>query len=56
MLRAEYIKQRMESEVKALKQRLTAQGFGSKKAMIGTGKGDLSDALDRRIEFKPTTC
>lgn len=56
MLRAEYIKQKMEGEVKALKQRLTAQGFGSKKAMIGTGKGDQSDALDRRIEFKPTTC
>jgi outer membrane protein OmpA-like peptidoglycan-associated protein len=56
MLRAEYIKQKMEGEVKALKQRLTAQGFGSKKIMVGTGKGDQSDALDRRIEFKPTTC
>lgn len=56
LLRAEYIKQKMETEVKTLKQRLSTQGFGSRKTMIGTGRDDSSDALDRRIEFKPTTC
>ncbi|MES2935226.1 MAG: OmpA family protein [Pseudomonadota bacterium] len=54
--RAEFVKQRMGLEVKELKQRLTTQGFGSKKTMVGTGKDDLSDALDRRVEFKPTAC
>ena len=56
LLRAEFVKQRMETEVKALKQRLTTVGVGSKKPMIGTGKDDQSDALDRRVEFKPTAC
>jgi outer membrane protein OmpA-like peptidoglycan-associated protein len=56
LLRAEFVKQRMETEVKTLKQRLTTLGVGSKKPMIGTGKDDQSDALDRRVEFKPTAC
>jgi outer membrane protein OmpA-like peptidoglycan-associated protein len=56
LLRAEFVRQRMESEIKALKQKLTSLGVGSKKPMIGTGKDDQSDALDRRIEFNPTAC
>lgn len=56
LLRAEFVRQKMESEVKTLKQKLTSLGVGSKKPMVGTGKDDQSDALDRRIEFNPTAC
>jgi outer membrane protein OmpA-like peptidoglycan-associated protein len=51
-LRADYVKGRLESEVPALHGHVIATGAGSKNTMIGTGADDLSDALDRRVEFK----
>ncbi|CAN5465265.1 hypothetical protein BH11PSE11_BH11PSE11_04100 [soil metagenome] len=54
--RAEYVKQRLASQRKDLAARLKTQGYGSRQSLIGTGKSDLSDALDQRIEFKPTDC
>jgi hypothetical protein len=54
--RAEYVKQRLVAEQKNLAKRLTSQGYGSRQSMIGTGSGDASDALDRRIEFKTASC
>lgn len=52
--RAEYIRQRLIHEKKDLAQRVMSQGIGSKQVMVGTGRDDATDALDRRIEFKPT--
>ncbi|MBK6356471.1 MAG: hypothetical protein IPF44_07000 [Betaproteobacteria bacterium] len=40
----------------ALASRSSAQGYGSKRAIIGTKKGDDSDAVDQRIDFKKTSC
>jgi outer membrane protein OmpA-like peptidoglycan-associated protein len=36
--------------------RFVAKGVGSRELMVGTGKDDASDALDRRVEFKPIAC
>ncbi len=51
--RAEYVKNRLEADAPQLANRLVAVGSGSSQMMVGTGKDDLSDALDRRVEFKP---
>jgi len=51
-LRAEYVKDRLESDMPALRGHVIATGVGSKSNLIGTGADDLSDALDRRVEFK----
>jgi hypothetical protein len=32
------------------------QGAGSSELIVGTGKDDVSDALDRRVEFKTIPC
>jgi outer membrane protein OmpA-like peptidoglycan-associated protein len=32
--------------------RTIANGVGSRENLVGTGKDDESDALDRRVEFK----
>jgi outer membrane protein OmpA-like peptidoglycan-associated protein len=38
------------------KNRMIATGMGFKETLIGTGKDDASDALDRRVEFKVIGC
>jgi outer membrane protein OmpA-like peptidoglycan-associated protein len=54
--RAEYIKTRLEAEDRKLKGRLISTGKGSRELLVGTGKDDPSDALDRRVEFKTIKC
>jgi outer membrane protein OmpA-like peptidoglycan-associated protein len=51
-LRADYVKGRLETEVPALSGHVIATGVGAKNNLIGTGADDVSDALDRRVEFK----
>ncbi len=53
LLRAEYIQSRLESDQPQLKKRTVASGAGSRENLIGTGKDDASDVLDRRVELKP---
>ena len=36
--------------------KFAAKGVGSSELIIGTGKDDASDALDRRVEFKTIPC
>ncbi len=55
-LRAEYVKDQLETAESSLKDRLIAAGKGSREMIIGTGKDDTSDALDRRVEFKNIKC
>jgi outer membrane protein OmpA-like peptidoglycan-associated protein len=55
-LRADYIKDRLEDEQKSLRGRLIATGRGSREMIVGTGRDDASDALDRRVEFKTAQC
>jgi outer membrane protein OmpA-like peptidoglycan-associated protein len=52
-LRADYVKGRLQHDAPQLKDRLLTNGVGSTATLIGTGKDDASDALDRRVELKP---
>jgi outer membrane protein OmpA-like peptidoglycan-associated protein len=53
LLRAEYIQSRLEEDKPPLKQRMVAAGMGSRENLIGTGRDDATDMLDRRVELKP---
>jgi outer membrane protein OmpA-like peptidoglycan-associated protein len=52
-LRAEYIQSRLEDINPLLKKRTIAAGVGSRENLVGTGRDDATDALDRRVELKP---
>jgi len=52
LLRAEYVKGRLEAADAALSGHVIATGAGAAANLIGTGADDLTDALDRRVEFK----
>jgi tetratricopeptide (TPR) repeat protein len=56
LLRAEYVKSQLESASPSLAKRMIANGVGSRQTMIGTGRDDATDALDRRVEFKVIGC
>jgi outer membrane protein OmpA-like peptidoglycan-associated protein len=56
LLRAEYVKSQLQANTPALAKRTIANGVGSKQTMVGTGRDDASDALDRRVEFKVIGC
>jgi outer membrane protein OmpA-like peptidoglycan-associated protein len=53
LLRAEYVQSRLENEQPLLKQRTVAAGVGSRENLIGTGRDDMTDLLDRRVELRP---
>jgi len=53
LLRAEYIQSRLEEDQPPLKNRTVAAGMGSRENLIGTGRDDATDTLDRRVELKP---
>lgn len=55
-LRAEYVKTRLDHFAPGLAKRTIANGVGSRESMVGNGKDDASDALDRRVEFKVIGC
>lgn len=56
LLRAESLKKEIERWQPTLSKRMIANGVGSKEPLIGNGRDDASDALDRRVEFKVVTC
>jgi outer membrane protein OmpA-like peptidoglycan-associated protein len=56
LLRAEFVKARLEGEAATLKSRTIANGVGSREVLIGTGADNATDALDRRVEFKRIGC
>ena len=56
VLRAQAIKTTLEETDPRLNGHLIANGVGFKENLIGTGKDDASDALDRRVEFKVLKC
>jgi outer membrane protein OmpA-like peptidoglycan-associated protein len=55
-LRAGYIKDRLEAGAGELRGHLIATGRGSRELIVGTGRDDTSDAVDRRVEFKVIQC
>jgi outer membrane protein OmpA-like peptidoglycan-associated protein len=52
LLRAEYVKSRLEETAPPLRGRVIAAGFGASQNLVGTGADNASDALDRRVEFR----
>lgn len=56
LLRAEYVKERLAGMSPSLAKRMIANGVGSRQTLVGTGRDDASDALDRRVEFKVIGC
>jgi outer membrane protein OmpA-like peptidoglycan-associated protein len=55
-LRAETIRYDLDAAARGLGERIIARGMGSRENIVGTGKDDNSDALDRRVEFKLLAC
>jgi tetratricopeptide (TPR) repeat protein len=56
LLRAEYVKSRLEKASPSIAKRMIANGVGSKQTIVGNGRDDASDALDRRVEFRVIDC
>ena len=56
LMRAQYIKQRLDAAAPTLAPRTRAAGMGSSQNLSGLGTDDMRDALDRRVEFKVTDC
>lgn len=54
--RAAVIKQKLEAEMGQLATRTRATGMGWRENIVGTGTDDVSDALDRRVEFRIVDC
>jgi len=53
LMGAEYVQSRLEGDEPPLNKRTVATGMGSGENLIGTGRDDASDMLDRRDELKP---
>ena len=54
--RAEIISKELVRMVKTLDKKVVPNGVGSKQTLIGNGRDDQTDALDRRVEFKVVGC
>ncbi|RDJ24980.1 OmpA family protein [Bosea caraganae] len=56
VLRAQFVMELLQIGAPDSRNRMIATGMGFKENLIGTGKDDASDALDRRVEFKVIGC
>ena len=56
VLRAQFVMDLLLTGAPDSKGRMIATGRGFKENLVGTGKDDASDALDRRVEFKVIGC
>jgi len=56
VLRAQFIKDLLQSASPSLADRLKAVGAGSRESIVGTGRDDASDAIDRRVDFNVHRC
>ena len=54
--RARTIEGRLIGQRPILRSRLVAEGVGASQPLVGSGKDDASDLLDRRVDFKPRSC
>ncbi len=53
LTRAEAVRAGLARHAPAMGERAVARGVGSTGNLVGTGRDDASDALDRRVEFRP---
>jgi outer membrane protein OmpA-like peptidoglycan-associated protein len=54
--RARVVRIRLVRDAPPLSDRTKARGAGSSEPMVGTGKDNVTDVLDRRVEFIPMAC
>ena len=54
--RAQFVRGQIVRRVMALRARTEARGRGASEPLVGTGKDNASDLLDRRVEFEPRAC
>ncbi|WP_207482378.1 OmpA family protein [Arenibaculum pallidiluteum] len=54
--RAETVRVGLAKHVLSVGEEATTRGAGSTENLVGTGADDASDALDRRVEFRPFVC
>ena len=54
--RAEYVRDRLNDTAGKTAKRFAPVGVGPRQLIVGTGRDDASDALDRRVEFKTIPC
>lgn len=54
--RAEAVREQLVQAAPPLASKLKASGKGWRENIVGTGRDDATDALDRRVEFKVTGC
>ena len=56
LARAERVRASLARQEPVLAERARARGVGARENIVGTGTDDASDALDRRVEFRPLAC
>jgi OmpA family len=56
ILRAQFVKDLLQGAAPDLANRLKAIGVGSREPIVGTGRDDASDAIDRRVDFNVRSC
>ncbi len=56
LLRADSVRKSVEALSPELTKRLVSKGYGSRQTLVGNGRDDLSDALDRRVELLVSNC
>jgi outer membrane protein OmpA-like peptidoglycan-associated protein len=56
VLRAQFIKDLLQNSSPRLADKLKATGVGFRENLIGTGRDDASDAIDRRVDFNVSDC
>jgi outer membrane protein OmpA-like peptidoglycan-associated protein len=54
--RADFVRTSLIRRAPQLRQRTEALGRGSSEPIVGTGRDDATDVLDRRVEFVPFNC
>ena len=56
LARAAQVRALLVDAAPSLAERTFANGRGSRELVVGTGRDDTSDLLDRRVEFEPASC
>lgn len=56
LLRADSVMKSIQAVSPAMGKRMVSKGHGSKQTLVGNGRDDLSDALDRRVELLVKDC
>jgi outer membrane protein OmpA-like peptidoglycan-associated protein len=56
LARAERIRRDLVEIEASLRNRITVQGVGARDAIVGTGRDDATDLVDRRVDFQVEPC